>query len=120
MSLPSDPPPALSEDRTVAILAYLTIIGFIVALVLHTNRKTALGTYHLRQCLGLILTAIALTLAGVVLALIPFLGWVAMLLAWLGFFVLWVLGLFAAISGEHKPVPVLGANYQRWFAHTFG
>jgi len=122
MSNPSDtPPPAApaTEDRTVAILSYLTIIGFIVALVMHSNKKTALGSFHLRQCLGLIITAIALSVAGMILAFIPFIGWLAVLAGWLGFMVLWVMGLIAAASGEQKPVPVLGANYQKWFANTF-
>jgi uncharacterized membrane protein len=119
---PDTPPPAAApatEDRTVAILSYLTIIGFIVALVMHSNKKTALGAFHLRQCLGLIITAIALSVAGVVLAFIPIIGWLAVLVGWLGFLVLWVMGLIAAASGEQKPVPVLGANYQKWFANTF-
>ena len=43
MSNPSDtPPPAPSakEDTTVALLAYITIIGFIIAIVMHGNKKT--------------------------------------------------------------------------------
>ncbi len=121
MSTPDTPPPAApaTEDRTVAILSYLTIIGFIVALVMHSNKKTALGSFHLRQCLGLIISAIALSVAGMVLAFIPIIGWLAVLAGWLGFLVLWVMGLIAAASGEQKPVPVLGANYQKWFANTF-
>ena len=66
MSEPSAPPPATppvapsqGEDRTVAILAYLTLIGFIVAIVLHSNKKTKLGAFHLRQMLGLLLCGLA-------------------------------------------------------------
>ena len=49
------PPPAapVKEDSTVAILSYITIIGFIVAIILHGNKKTSLGSFHLRQALGL-------------------------------------------------------------------
>ena len=58
------PPPSLasevpvSEDKTVAILSYVTFIGFIVAVILHGNKKTRLGSFHLRQALGLWITAI--------------------------------------------------------------
>ncbi len=107
------------EDRTVAILSYLTIIGFIVALVLHSSKKTALGAYHLRQTLGLIVSALVLGVAGFVLAFIPILGWLAVMAAWIGFFVLWLLGLIAAVNGQQKPVPVLGDNFQKWFAGAF-
>jgi uncharacterized membrane protein len=108
-----------TEDRTVAILSYLTIIGFIVALVLHMNKKTALGSYHLRQCLGLIITAIALSVAGMVLVFIPIIGWLALMACWVGFLVLWVMGLIAAVNGQQKPMPVVGDYYQKWFAGAF-
>jgi uncharacterized membrane protein len=121
MSDPITPAPATNptEDRTVAILAYLTIIGFIVAIVLHGNKKTAIGSYHLRQALGLIVTGIAIAIGGMILAFIPFVGWLALMVAWLGFLVLVIMGFIAAASGELKPVPVLGANYQKWFANAF-
>ena len=48
--------PAVPEDKTVAILAYITLIGFIIAIVLHGQKKTALGAFHLRQMLGIFLT----------------------------------------------------------------
>lgn len=122
MSTTENPPVAApaAEDRTVAILAYLTIIGFIVALVLHSNKKTALGSYHLRQCLGLIVTGLALGIGGIVLAFVPILGWVAMMCLWVAFFIFWVMGLIAAATGQQKPVPVLGEQYQKWFSGAFG
>lgn len=115
------PPPASApaEDRTVAILTYLTIIGFIIAIVIHSSKKTALGSFHLRQGLGLIVSGIALGVCGVVLMFIPILGWLAVLAAWLLFFVMWLMGLIAAASGQQKPAPVLGAQYQKWFSGAF-
>jgi uncharacterized membrane protein len=118
MSTPETPPPA-TEDRTVAILSYLTIIGFIVALVLHSSKKTALGAFHLRQTLGFIVTGIALSIGGAVLVFIPLIGWLAVMVAWLGFIVLVLMGLIAAASGQQKPAPVLGEYYQKWFANAF-
>lgn len=122
MSTSENPPVAApaAEDRTVAILAYLTIIGFIVALVLHSSKKTALGAFHLRQCLGLIVTGLAFGIGGFILALIPILGWIAMMGIWIAFFVFWVMGLVAAATGQQKPVPVLGEHYQKWFSGAFG
>ena len=115
-SIPESPAFAeASEDRTVAILAYITIIGFIVAIVMHGSKKTALGAYHLRQALGLFITAIvggiglAITVVG--LFLLPFF--------WLAMLILAIMGLLAAASGQQKPLPLLGARYQKWFANTF-
>jgi uncharacterized membrane protein len=77
-------------------------------------------TYHLRQCLGLIVTGLALGIGGFILAFVPILGWVAMMCLWVAFFVFWVMGLIAAATGQQKPVPVLGEHYQKWFSGAFG
>ena len=102
-------PPAVSttEDKTAAIVSYFSLLGFIVAIVLNSNKKTKLGAYHMRQMLGLILTSLV--------CIIPILGW----LIFIGLFVLWIMGLMAAIKGEMKPVPLLGGLYQKWFGTAF-
>lgn len=108
--------PALAtEDRTVAVLSYITIIGFIVAIVMHQSRKTQLGAFHLRQVLGMVLTAAA----GAVCAVVPILGWIVWILVVIGLFILWLVGLLAALKGDMRPVPILGEQYQRWFAGVF-
>ena len=107
------------EDRTVAILSYITLIGFIIAIVMHGSKKTQLGAYHLRQALGLFITGVAFGLCVFVLAFIPFIGWLAIMVGWLALLVFVIMGLIAAATGQQKPVPVLGAKYQQWFAGAF-
>jgi uncharacterized membrane protein len=111
--------PVIAEDKSTAILSYLTLIGFIVAIIIHGSKKTRLGAYHLRQALGLMLTSILVAVAGTMFAFIPFVGWMVSLCAWLLLFILWVMGLLAAINGEMKPVPVLGEYFQKWFGTAF-
>ena len=102
-------PPAIStaEDKTVAIVSYITLLGFIAAIVINSNKKTKLGAFHLRQMLGLFLTGI--------LMIIPFLN----ILIGICLLVFWIMGLIAAIKGEMKPVPLVGALYQKWFGTAF-
>src|ERR1039458_6961249 len=90
------PPAAAGEDKTVAIVAYLTLIGFIVAIIIHSSKKTKLGAFHLRQMLGFILTAIVFAFCQIVLAFIPIIGWLAILVIWCSMLVFWILGLVAA------------------------
>src|SRR4051812_13921040 len=106
----SDTPPLAAaapttEDRTPAILTYITIIGFIIAIVMHNGKKTALGAFHLRQGLGLFLTGIVIWLPCVIISMIPFVNLV-MIILWpaigISLFVLWIMGLIAAINGELK------------------
>lgn len=120
----TSPPPTLpstviEEDKTVAILSYITLIGFIAAIVIHSNKKTRLGAFHLRQVLGFFLTGMVVGFGGVVLLLIPILGVLCVFGLWVGMFVLWILGLIAAINGQMKPMPVVGPLYQQWFGNTF-
>lgn len=104
---PESTPPA-SDDKTVAIVAYLTIIGFIIAIVLHGKNKTPLGAFHLRQMMGLVIGSIACSF-------IPIVG----LFAILFFFVLWIMGLISAANGQMKPVPLLGEKFDEWFKTVF-
>ncbi len=116
---PTPPPATGGEDKTVAIIAYLTLIGFIVAIVVHMNKKTKLGAFHLRQMLGFVLTGIAVVFCEIILIFIPILGWLCIVALWLSMLVLWILGLVAAINGQMKPMPVVGPLYQKWFGTTF-
>ena len=117
----------VQEDRTAAILSYITIIGFIVAIIIHSGKKTALGAFHLRQVLGLIVigfgVGIAVAISAFILAFIPIIGPLLILLLWgglwVGGFLLVLIGLIAAIQGKLTPVPVIGVQIQKWFANTF-
>jgi len=128
---PSSPPalsesaPAVSVDKTVAILSYVTLIGFIVALVLNSGeKKNRLGCFHLRQALGLFLVHIVgmVALVAVSLILPGFLGRIVGLgsnLFTLGMLILFVLGLIDAINGREKPVPVVGELIQQKLSGAF-
>lgn len=92
------------EGKTIAIISYLSIIGWVVALILHGNNPTSFGAFHLRQTLGLFLT-------WVILSFIPFIGWVLAL----PMLILWGVGLYYAFNDQAKPVPLLGEFYENSF-----
>jgi len=112
---PTPPPATGGEDKTVAIVSYLTLIGFLVAVIIHSNKKTKLGAYHLRQMLGFMLSWFAV----IILFIIPIIGWILIPVFYICMIVLWVMGLIAAINGQMKPMPVVGPMYQKWFGTTF-
>lgn len=102
---------AVSDGKTIAIIAYVTIIGLIIAFVMNNDKKNQFASFHIKQSLGLALTALALSLINI----IPILGWI---ISFLGFFLilfLWIMGLINAINGKEKPMPILGKKYQEWF-----
>ncbi|MEW6992266.1 hypothetical protein AADZ91_16475 [Colwelliaceae bacterium 6441] len=90
--------------KIVSVLAYLSIVGWLVAVLLYGNHKSALARFHLRQALGLIIT-------GSILAFIPLIGW---LLA-IGVLFLWCRGLFDAINGHRRLLPIINNFYQEHF-----
>jgi uncharacterized membrane protein len=124
MSTTPETPPAApaKEDTTVAILTYITIIGFIIAIVMHGSKKTALGAFHLRQGLGLFLTGLVIWIPCAVISFIPIVNFLMIIVwpaVWISLIVLWIMGLIAAVNGQQKPMPVVGEHYQKWFAGAF-
>ena len=105
-----------NEDKTVAILSYIGLIGWVIAIIMHGSNKTELGKYHLRDGLGLNLTFIAVFILSIPFAFIPVLGVLIVTTLYIGGFVFWLLGLINAINGVAKPLPVLGDIYQNIFS----
>jgi hypothetical protein len=110
------------NGKTVAILSYLTILGFIIALSQHNSNKTELGAYHLRQSLGVFLGAIGLSiLAGIASTMgrdADIFLMIVMLVS-LGFGVSSIISFFNAVSGKIKPAPFLGEQFEKWFEKLF-
>ncbi len=106
------------DGKAVAIVSYLSFIGWIIAFVLYGNNKTSLGAYHLRQTIALFIVAICTWVLQLFLIFIPFIGWIISILlifVYIGLFVLWIIGFIAAINGQEKPMPVIGKKAQDWF-----
>ncbi|MFB2119817.1 DUF4870 domain-containing protein [Parapedobacter sp. 2B3] len=98
-------------DKSIAIIAYLTLIGLIAAFVMNNEKKQPFAAYHIRQSLGIMLTGLALGMINI----IPILGWIVCIVGVIFLFVCWVMGLIAALNGQEKAVPVMGKYYQEWF-----
>lgn len=92
------------SGKTIAIVAHLTLIGWIIALIMNSNNKSEIGSFYIRQVLGL-------GLLGILLSFIPVIGWIASI----GVLVLWIMSLVGAFSGETKLTPFLGEYFQSWF-----
>lgn len=98
-----------NEDETdydmahiVSVLSYITLIGWLAALVIYGHHKSTLASFHLRQSLGLIITA-------AILSFIPLIGW----LLNLAVIIAWFVGLYQAVLKIQQPIPILGKFYQR-------
>ncbi|MDP3312745.1 DUF4870 domain-containing protein [Lutibacter sp.] len=104
------------DGKSIAIISYLTIIGWIIAYVMYGNNKSQLAIYHLRQSLFIMLIGFTFYIVQTMLLFIPYLGWLVSLLlipVGLVLFVLWIMGLISAINGEEKPIPIVGEKVQQ-------
>jgi len=105
-----------NEEKTVAIISYITLIGWIIAIIMHNgSNKTKLGAFHIRQSLGIWIYAIACFIVGFILAFVPVLGWLISIVLNLSILAAWIMGLIGAAQGEMKPLPLLGQLFQDWF-----
>jgi uncharacterized membrane protein len=112
------------NGKTVGIISYLTIIGWLIAyFAMHQNNKTSLGSYQLRQTLlfHIIAMIVYFALNLIFYTMIFATGfWAADALSWLfraGLIILWAVGFLGAINGEKKPIPLIGEKAQSIFAN---
>ena len=99
-----------AQARTIAIIAYLTMVGALISITMNLEPRYDFARFHTRQAFGLHL---------VFLSFAFFLSQWFNLYAWgalyISYFVLWVYGFTAAIQGKKREVPLLGSYFQRWF-----
>jgi len=100
-----------SDGKNIATIAYLTLIGLVIAYVMNNDKKTEFGAYHIRQSIGLIAAAIAIS----IIAMVPFIGWIISIVGSLALLYLWVMGLVNAINEKMEPIPWIGKKFEEWF-----
>ncbi|ATP55348.1 hypothetical protein CPT03_02155 [Pedobacter ginsengisoli] len=103
------------DKKTIAIISYLTIIGWVIAYIQLSKNKAQLAIFHIRQSLFLMLCAFVIFIIQMLFVFVPYVGWIISIgfnLITLGFLVLWVIALINAINGEQKPLPIFGNKAQ--------
>jgi uncharacterized membrane protein len=100
-----------TDPQIIAIVSYITFIGWIIAYVLYQNNKSELAIMHIRQALGIILIGFL----GYSVSWFPFIGGFLGLVIAIAAFIFWIMGLIAAIQRETKPVPLIGDVIQDLF-----
>ena len=96
------------DAKVKSIIAHITIIGWIIALILNSSsgqERHLMTSFYLRQLLGIYLVTLIGTLIGSIF------GWVF----WVFALILWFISLLGALSGDTKLVPFVGEYFQDWF-----
>ena len=93
---------SINKIGIISVLCYITLIGWLIALILNGNEKSPQTRFHLRQSLGLIITA-------ALLSFVPLIGWTLNFIV----IILWLIALIKTCQGEQYCVPLLGNFYQK-------
>lgn len=118
------------QDSTVGVVAYITLIGFIIAIVMNGSKEgeeKKFGAFHLRQALGLIIFAIALSIAlGIVSFILGAISWMLVAIAsfisliiWLGFLAFVIIGIVNAANKTYKEIPIIGKYSSKMLGQAF-
>ncbi|WP_293790438.1 DUF4870 domain-containing protein [uncultured Pedobacter sp.] len=110
------------SGKNAAIVSYFWFIGWLIAyFAMYKDNQTELSRYHLKQTLLFHLVSTVLSWA-LSLLLIPLIfstgfggSYYILRVVQIGLFVLWIIGLIAAIQGEKKPIPLIGDKAQTMF-----
>ena len=95
------------EGKVIAIISYITWIGWIIAFIMNMEKKNDFAKFHLRQSLLLML----IWIVGWIVFWIPIIGWLLALVI----FIFWIMGLVYAVQGQKKKIPLFGEWAQDWF-----
>ncbi len=101
----------IQKGKTMAFVSYLTLIGTLIAFFMNQETKNPFTSFHIRQALGLWLLEMAL---GYFIG--GFDNWMITYSFWIFFGVLFIYGIFGALTGKLNSVPLLGAFFQKLFA----
>lgn len=103
------------QGKDVALIAHLTVVGLVIAIIMNSSNKTAFGSYHIRQALGLWITYVLYGFLWIFFLIIPIIGWIAGIALGILMIAMWIVGIINALNGYEKPMPVFGKKYAEWF-----
>lgn len=98
--------------KNIAIIAHLSIFGWVFALIKHREKPDPFTAFYIRQALGINLLGLASMFIN------KFLGGFgtpsSSIIAMAGF-VFWIISMVGAASEKESLIPILGDYFQDWF-----
>lgn len=109
-------------DKTISVLAYIPIIGWIIALILNSDKpagEKVYNAFHLRQGLGLSIASILYSFVKEIFIWIYFIGPLAHKIIVIAFIGLVIFGILNAIKGRETKLPIIGKPAERYLGGAF-
>jgi uncharacterized membrane protein len=99
----------IDAGKSTAIISYILIVGVLIAMSMNAEPKNPFAAFHIRQSLGLSILFVSL---GLIIS--NFDNIMISSSMWIFVSILWTYGVFTAIKGEMRPIPLLGSFFQKW------
>ncbi|MFP4846839.1 hypothetical protein [Winogradskyella sp. PE311] len=100
----------VDEGKTLGLVAYLTLFGTLIAFFMNNDKKNPFTSFHIRQALGLGLLYIMI---GYVVSSLD--SMMVSMSFWIFFSVLYLYGIYGAITGKLNIIPIVGRVFQNVF-----
>ena len=98
----------VQEGKKTATIAYITIIGTLIAFTMNGENKNEFASFHIRQALGIFITFFGF---GYIIGYFD--NWMITSAFWVFIFVLWLYGFLGALEGKTRVVPIVGPIIQK-------
>lgn len=98
------------KGKISAVIAYITMLGWVIALFMNRDPKNEFSAFHIRQALGLHLLFLFLAVIAT-----GFNNWSATIGFYVFIYILLIFGLSQAIVGKKTLIPFIGTYFQQWF-----
>ncbi|WPO77373.1 hypothetical protein [Flavobacterium sp. KACC 22761] len=98
----------VEEGKSIAITSYILIVGVLIAMSMNSENKNSFASFHIRQAAGISITFVSLALI-----VSNFDSFYITFPMWICVSVLWTYGIFSAIQGQTRPMPLVGGLYQK-------
>lgn len=96
----------IDEGKTMAIIAYVTLLGTLIAWFMNKDKNNEFAKFHIGQALRAWIAGIVISIAATILVMITGVG-VLSYLSYAGW-VLAILGLINAVNGKMEKIPLVG------------
>ena len=96
----------IDEGKTMAIIAYVTVIGLIIAYFMNKDKNNEFAKFHIGQSLRIFILGIIISIVVTILVMVTGLA----VLSYLSYIplILIVLGIMNAVNAKAEPLPVIG------------
>ncbi|HUH25940.1 MAG TPA: DUF4870 domain-containing protein [Flavobacterium sp.] len=100
------------DNKTLSMISYITIIGWLIAYVVGKDRLDAFSKYHLRQSLGLVLISLVLNILSISISVLGMVFDIVGILT----LILMIIGIVNAANNQIKPLPFIGKFFEDKFS----